>query len=68
MLHNNTNLDWVEVNQDISKLSKKKEAGGHALSPWNGIWNSREKYRLVEFKNYVVMEVAAKIAGSYESN
>lgn len=43
MLHNNnTNLDWVEVNQDVSKLSKKKEAGGHALSPWNGIWNSRE--------------------------
>lgn len=35
------NLDGAEVDKHILKLSKKKEAGGHALAARDGVWVGR---------------------------
>lgn len=33
-----TNLDWVEIYENVFKLSQEEEAGGHALSARNSVW------------------------------
>lgn len=38
----NTNLDWVEIYEDIFKLSQEEEAGGHTLSSRNSVWNLKK--------------------------
>lgn len=38
----NTNLDRVEINENVFKLFQEKEAGGHALSARNSIWKDRK--------------------------
>lgn len=39
---NNTNLDWVQIYENIFELPQEEEAGGHALSARNSVWKDKE--------------------------